>query len=147
MKYLRPKPTPETLIDIVAIDQDAKIWLQQAKNTAPEWTLIRRYVTPKDPLGQAHEQLSHMGFIVHEIMVLRAGELFWSDKGKPRRMPHQLLVAGVNIGEPPASKDYYLEAREYNDALKAHQHYSTDMKQLYDPTIDVMIRRQKLTKK
>ncbi len=97
-----------------------------------------------DVIGTAHEELTRAGFIVHEISVLREGELFWAEGGKPRRMPHVLLLVGVNFGEKPATKDYYLQPFSYAEALKIRQQYSTDLKQLYDPTIDVIIRRQQL---
>lgn len=142
MKYTPPKPTRETLLDLVVIDQAGKIWLQQDKKTAPEWALLRRHVPKPDVLGFAHEELTRYGFIVHELMILREGEMFWAQEGRPKRMPHVLVVAGVNYGEPPTAKDYYLEAFDYSAALKLRQHFSSDLKQLFDPTIDTIIRRQ-----
>jgi hypothetical protein len=144
MKYFRPKPTRSDLVDIVVLDQKGQIWLQQAKKTAPEWMLLRRHAAKTDTLGPVHEELTRAGFIVHEIAVLREGEIFWSENGKPVRMRHKLVLAGVNVGEAPEAKDFYFQAFEYDKALKLKQQYSNDLKQLYDPTIDVMVKRQKL---
>ncbi len=144
MKYSRPKLTREMLLDVVVIDQRGKIWLQQDKKAAQEWTLLRQHVAGSDPLAHAHEELTRHGFIVHEFMVLREGQIFWTHQGEDRRMPHLLLIAEVNYGEPPAAKDHYLQAFDYSEALKLRQQYSSDLRQLFDPTIDVIIRRQKL---
>jgi hypothetical protein len=145
MKYSRPKPMPDSLVDLIVIDQTGQIWLQQEKNSAPEWGLLRRHAGKStDVLGFAHEELTRSGFIVHEVMVLREGELFWEQQGRPQRMPHVLLMAGVNYGQAPTASDYYLQAFEYSEALKLRQQYSNDLKQLFDPTIDVIVRRQKL---
>ncbi len=142
MKNSHPQLIRETLLDLVLVDQGGAIWLQQGKEYNSDWRLIDRQTTTADLIDYAYEQLTGLGFLVHELTLLREGSTFWTYEGKHKRAHHAVILAEVNYAYPPTeTSTHYLGAFPYNEAAAIPQRFFSDLRLLNDPAIEAASRR------